>query len=103
MSSLTHYSELFYGYFHEMIHYSEFFYRELPRNAVAKDEKNADVYQPHNPKAYASYKIWCHLGRAFAFVQFGMGIAVKKVLITIKFTLGKTGGLRLNFLKNRTF
>ncbi len=57
MSSLTHYSELFYGYFHEMIHYSEFSYRELPRNAVAKDEKNADVYQPHNPKACASYKI----------------------------------------------
>ena len=34
MSSLTHYSELFYGYFHEMIHYSEFFYRELPRFVI---------------------------------------------------------------------
>ena len=56
MSSLTHYSELFYGYSHEMIHYSEFFYRELPRKTVAKDEKNADVYQPHNPKACAFYK-----------------------------------------------
>ncbi len=39
-----------------MAHYSESFYREFPRNAAARDEKNIAIYQPRNPKASAFHR-----------------------------------------------